>query len=372
MFKKDVYKEFTKTIAKNQKLAIYGTNKTAEKIYEELRKERPDVEVCFFIHSETEGTLLNLPIYRVKDIKNITQKIDNVIIASYSARYMLQLALRANGIKNPIMITEDMLVQQKANHSENLKKSLQVFKRLNDKCLYKFLAKARSHRVKYLNPIRDRFLKKYPNIIDIYPIEHYFEFINKNAIKTVLDCGAYDGLHSVMFTQEFPNCEKVFMFEPSYNSFKQKLVDDIIQQESRIELVEKAIWKETTTLEFREETECKTGSSIVSVKPSVTRASKIIKIDAVKIDDFVKAHNLKVDFIKMDIENAELQALEGAIETLKTQRPQLAISIYHSDGQFYGIPQFLNNTLENYEYRLGHYSDNFTETVLYAIPQELL
>ena len=36
----------------------------------------------------------------------------------------------------------------------------------------------------------------------------------------------------------------------------------------------------------------------------------------------------KIDFIKMDIEGAELQALKGAEQTIKKFRPKLAITVY--------------------------------------------
>lgn len=366
-----MYKQLFKQIDKNQKIAIYGTNKIAENIYKELKKQRPDVKVCFFINSEKDGILQDLPIYKVCDLSNYINQIDNVIISSYSARFLLRLALRANGIQNPIMIGKDFIVAKNIQNSKKFKSCIKVFKTNYDKKLFKLIALGRNDREKFILKIQENYIKKFKNLIDNYPIEHYFEFINKNAIKTVLDCGAYDGLHSVMFSQEFQNCEAVYMFEPSYHSFKKSLIDNIISKNEKIHLVEKAVWKESTILEFREEASCQTGSAIVEVKPDISRKSTVIKIDAVKIDDFVKENNIKVDFIKMDIENAELQALEGAIETLKTQRPQLAISIYHSDEQFYGIPVFLNEKLDNYEFRLGHYSNRFTETVLYAIPKEL-
>ena len=98
-----------------------------------------------------------------------------------------------------------------------------------------------------------------------------------------------------------------------------------------------------------------------------------LKIKTIDIDTFKKKNNIqKVDFIKMDIEGAELPAIRGAKETIKTDRPQLAISIYHSNDDFVNIPQYLANELENYTLRLGHYSYNHCETVLYAIPDELL
>ena len=73
----------------------------------------------------------------------------------------------------------------------------------------------------------------------------------------------------------------------------------------------------------------------------------------------------------MDIENAEQEALKGAEKTILRDRPQLAISIYHSDAQFFEIPIYLKEFLTDYEFRLGHYRDAVGETVLYAIPKEL-
>ena len=37
----------------------------------------------------------------------------------------------------------------------------------------------------------------------------------------------------------------------------------------------------------------------------------------------------KVDFIKMDIEGAERDALKGAAQTLKTYKPRLMLDMYH-------------------------------------------
>ena len=125
-------------------------------------------------------------------------------------------------------------------------------------------------------------------------------------------------------------------------------------------------------LDFREELQTKVGSGVVSVKQDYGRPQQIITIETENIDNFVQEKNLKIDFIKMDIENAEMNALKGAEKTLVTQRPQLAVSIYHSNEQFCEIPIYLKTLLKNYEFRLGHYSSCLLETVIYAIPEELI
>jgi hypothetical protein len=88
------------------------------------------------------------------------------------------------------------------------------------------------------------------------------------------------------------------------------------------------------------------------------------------IDDYCNENKIKPDLIKMDIEGSELLALKGGINTIINCRPQLAISIYHCDKDFIDIPIYLNENLEDYVYKLGHYSPDINETVLYAIPKE--
>jgi len=74
----------------------------------------------------------------------------------------------------------------------------------------------------------------------------------------------------------------------------------------------------------------------------------------------------RIDFIKMDIEGSELAALKGGEQTIRTHRPQLAISLYHRPVDFFTIPLWLNGLGCAYRMYLDHYSMHAEETVLYA------
>ena len=76
----------------------------------------------------------------------------------------------------------------------------------------------------------------------------------------------------------------------------------------------------------------------------------------------------RVDFIKLDIEGAELRTLKGAEHTLNRFRPSLAISLYHSLDDFVAIPAFLRNLNLNYGFYLDHFTTHREETVLFARP----
>lgn len=369
--------QFLNQIPFNANICIYGSNNIAEKLYKEIQENRKDVTVNFFIDSNKTGNLCGLPIYRITEIPSYTKEIDFAIVASYSARYYLELLLRGFGVTDILKIDKEVFyeLRNKLFLNKDLSTQTSVFKTSEDKELYKMIYDARGGINK--NKIYEYYISKHNEEIigygsnNTYSIDHYFEFINKNAIKTVIDAGGYDGLFSVMFLQRFPNCEKVFCFEPCYEKFKAPILDTIIQNDNRIEIVNKGLWNERTTLKFREELQAKTGSGVVGVKKDFGRAQQIITIDTESIDNFVNDRKTKIDFIKMDIENSEMKALEGARKTLTEHRPQLAVSIYHSDEQFLNIPVYLNEILEDYEFRLGHYSRKTLETVLYAIPKEL-
>lgn len=87
----------------------------------------------------------------------------------------------------------------------------------------------------------------------------------------------------------------------------------------------------------------------------------------IRLDDAVQQYKInKIDFLKFDVEGAELPILKGAVKTLKEFKPKLAVSLYHCDSDFDAIPRFLDSLQCGYEFHLGHYSTGRSETVLYA------
>jgi FkbM family methyltransferase len=74
----------------------------------------------------------------------------------------------------------------------------------------------------------------------------------------------------------------------------------------------------------------------------------------------------RVDFIKMDIEGAERDALTGAEQTLRRFRPRLAISVYHRESDLWHIVRWLDALALGYRFHLEHYTIHHEETVLYA------
>jgi hypothetical protein len=77
---------------------------------------------------------------------------------------------------------------------------------------------------------------------------------------------------------------------------------------------------------------------------SVKRGSSdYVIVDAFSIDDIVTTLNLKsADVVKIDVEGAEVEALFGAREILKTFQPKVILEIVNR-GNFNAIKIFANN-----------------------------
>jgi FkbM family methyltransferase len=89
--------------------------------------------------------------------------------------------------------------------------------------------------------------------------------------------------------------------------------------------------------------------------------------DMMKLDDYVVAQNLNnVDFIKMDIEGYEMDALNGAHNLVKEFKPKLAISGYHRFEDLWEIPFKIKDLNPNYDLFFAHHSPIKWESVFYA------
>jgi FkbM family methyltransferase len=75
--------------------------------------------------------------------------------------------------------------------------------------------------------------------------------------------------------------------------------------------------------------------------------------------------NEPISFIKMDLEGWEMNALRGAETIIRNNKPKLAIAVYHSAKDFREIPQFLLKINPRYRVFLRHYTQGWSETVMY-------
>lgn len=176
---------------------------------------------------------------------------------------------------------------------------------------------------------------------------------------TVIDAGGCWGDTAMHFAQQ---AAKVYCFEciPSNIGIIQENLRLNPQLASKIVVIPEALWD--TSGERLTFNDAGPGSG-----PSSGGAG--ISVETKTLDDFVSENSLKrIDFIKMDIEGSEPRALAGAERTIRSHRPQLAISIYHDPSHFASIPNWLASLGLEYQFYLGHFTIFEEETVLFARP----
>lgn len=191
---------------------------------------------------------------------------------------------------------------------------------------------------------------------------NYNDLICVNENDVVIDAGACWGDTALYFSARGASKVYAYEFIPSNIGVFEKNISLNPQYQSVITLVNAAVWQQSgIELSFDDRGPASRVGPIGHYTGSVLTLS---------IDDLVKQNSLEsVDFLKMDIEGAELDALVGAAETIKRFKPKLAISVYHKPEDMIVIPEYIHELNPNYDFYLDYYTIIGDEIMLYAIDQ---
>jgi len=178
-------------------------------------------------------------------------------------------------------------------------------------------------------------------------------------IKTFIDCGAYvgDTLFSTIYFCK--NLENVICFEPSIENLKKLYI-----KKKTIEKVKNINIIFIPAANYSRFTKLKLIGKGASCKVIENLEGNIVGYPL----DFLNLE--KIDYIKMDIEGNELEALKGAKDTIKRHIPTLAVSLYHSFKDLFLIPKYLiENYGELYDFYMRLHGHFGLELVLYCVPK---
>ncbi len=144
--------------------------------------------------------------------------------------------------------------------------------------------------------------RMFKNKQDAFEIELLKKYIHKNDV--VLDIGANIGFYATILSDIVGENGTVHCFEPDTKNFEhlQKATGSV----KNIKINNKAVGPKTEKLKIY--TSKNLNVDHRTYKPE--EYDQEIEIDAVSIDDHLVA-NTKVDFIKMDIQGFEMQAIQG-------------------------------------------------------------
>ena len=338
----------------NSRIYIYGSGSFGLSFYFSIKAYRPDIHILGFLESSNSGEIFSLPIIKTDDFSNFRQNYDNIIICT-DPMHWSAIVNKLNEVD-----LKSYLVNLYWDFDVYGKKDLQKYGK------YKHLTKK----------IRNLFnFEEDKNVWDIitfsmskHNIEKSYEYWDKHKVKTdyckymklndgdvVINGGSAFGNDNQFFSEQVGDNGIVCAFDLNIgkNNIKSK----------SIKIIPKVLWDKTTKVSFLKDG---SRSRVIDRKKGVD-----VRYPSITIDDFVNNQHLnRLDFIKLDVEGAEMNVLKGGVDSILKFRPGLAISIYHKLEDFFEIPLFIDELLTDYVYHIECFSPYCIDTILFAVPIE--
>jgi len=317
-----------------------------------------DTKVAFL--SDNNVTLHNTKIKNIEVInpdKLKMMKLPILIISMYS--YDISKQLQSLNVQNFYDFSFSFDLERWKNHFDNhlIKKNEQNIQKLKMILKDDYSKDVFSGLINYRKTLNPTYIQqaKFP--------DYFHPLVQPASGDTIIDAGAWHGDSCVDFAERLSNKCKIYAFEPEKNNFNELI--KTIKEKSISNIVHPmpyGLWDKKTTFSFNVSTEHTMQFRIDE------SANSEIKINVISLDEFAQKNSiLKIDFIKMDIEGTEYQALIGAKKILLEQKPKLAICIYHKFDDLWSIPLLIKKLNPDYKLYIGHHSQHLFDTVIYAI-----
>jgi FkbM family methyltransferase len=181
----------------------------------------------------------------------------------------------------------------------------------------------------------------------------------------VFDCGAHVGVFTDMALRR--GASKVVSIEPDpvnleclRRNFSQEISD------GRVIVVPKGVWSKEQMITLYTSAS-NSGSNTMIADRISSRDSGKFEVPVTTLDKIVQELHLpRVDFIKMDIEGAEREALRGASGTLARDFPRLMLDSYHLPDDMQVLPVVIHQANPRYAMTCGPCEEgSFTPHVTY-------
>ena len=158
-----------------------------------------------------------------------------------------------------------------------------------------------------------------------------------DGVKIAVDAGAYNGDTAREMQTYFSKIEHIYAIEPDKRNFKKlnKYVSENALSDKIIP-INAGVWSENAEGKFNS-----SANRNSSISSTVSHESRSDFVPLVAIDSITDE---KIDYIKYDVEGAELEALKGSFKTIEKHRPRLLVSAYHRSEDIFSLVNYVKKT----------------------------
>lgn len=309
---------------------VYGMGNGADKLFERL-------SLCGVVPNEvfaSDGFVRGHSFrgYKVRSLSEIKKEYDDfIILLSFASNRSEILEMLTNICKTQDFYIPDMPVAgaeyfDKTFYNSHYNEILEAYNSLEDedsKSAFSAIINYKLFgRMEYL-------LNCSSEICDIYSL------LPEN-ISVAIDAGAYNGDTVRELLSFRSGIQKIYAVEPDVRNYK-KLSKYIGENglESVVSAVNAAAWSSDEVGTFSG-----SGNRNSSVSSTKSYENRSEQVSLTKIDSLTDA---KVDYIKYDVEGAELEALRGSDKVIEGSRPALLISAYHRSEDVFFLVNYIKS-----------------------------
>ena len=185
--------------------------------------------------------------------------------------------------------------------------------------------------VKVLFSTEDLYSKRHllSNTEDIYEA-HITHLITQRmtTCKCFVDVGAHIGYYTCIAAKLSPDA-RIYAFEMDRQNFELLQKNITLNQVQNIEAHQAAVTNSNDEAWYIKETDSpSSGFELSNNVESDSHFGILVSVEGISLDSFFSKKTVLPDLIKIDVEGAELQVLEGMRQLLQTTNPQLFLEIH--------------------------------------------
>lgn len=188
-----------------------------------------------------------------------------------------------------------------------------------------------------------------------YPDNWHFYEVPETRVRpddTVVDCGAAEGLFGFLVADR---CKKLYLVEP-VKDFCNALALTFESQDN-VEILQVAVSSEDGVATISEN----------NISSSITQNGTGARIQVARLDALFFDKNIPVSYIKIDLEGFDYDALRGAENLIRANKPRIAVTTYHKKEHAAQIEAYLKGIVPEYKiFTKGIYQETGSPVMLHA------
>ena len=332
---KDMWDELAE---EKRPIVVYGMGNGADKLIERFGKYGIKISDFFASDGFVRGHTFHG--MRVKSFSEIKQTYDDFVIVLSFASNRPEVIEMLEAIDSEYeMYVPDMPVAgeeyfDREFYNSNYNEILKAYGCFSDD----------ASKNAYSNIISYKLTGKMCYLMNAYSTkEEIYSELSLRDVRTFIDAGAYNGDTAGEAIEHFGSLSRIIAIEPDPKNFKKLCRFAESVNDPTVTVINSAVWSKVGDGDFSS-----SGNRNSSISSTTSYQHKDTDVTLISIDSL----SLDPDYIKYDVEGAELEALIGSEETIIRSHPTMLVSLYHRSRDIFAIPNYIRQKYPFYKMTL--------------------